>query len=70
MDIIPEPGLILVFQHDIHHEGMIVEGGIKYCIRSDIMYSAEMDESGQIIAPVWNQPEEVISQPPSKCSIS
>ena len=31
-------GSILVFQHDIVHEGSLLEDGIKYTIRTDVMY--------------------------------
>jgi len=36
--VVPKTGSILVFQHDILHEGSLLEGGIKYTIRTDIMY--------------------------------
>ena len=31
-------GSILIFQHDIMHEGSLLEDGIKYTIRTDVMY--------------------------------
>jgi len=34
----PESGMILVFQHDILHEGSIVTEGTKYTIRTDVLY--------------------------------
>eukprot|EP01126_Amoeba_proteus_P066217 TRINITY_DN9535_c0_g2_i1.p1 TRINITY_DN9535_c0_g2~~TRINITY_DN9535_c0_g2_i1.p1 ORF type:complete len:239 (+),score=29.68 TRINITY_DN9535_c0_g2_i1:79-717(+) len=37
--IIPKTGMVLIFQHDIVHEGSVLLGGTKYTIRSDIMYS-------------------------------
>jgi len=36
--VIPRTGSILVFQHDIVHEGSLLEDGIKYTIRTDVMY--------------------------------
>jgi predicted 2-oxoglutarate/Fe(II)-dependent dioxygenase YbiX len=36
----PAPGLALLFQHPILHEGCEVTAGIKYAIRSDVMYRA------------------------------
>jgi len=36
--VVPRTGSILVFQHDILHEGSLLEGGIKYTIRTDIMF--------------------------------
>ena len=44
--------MILVFQHDLYHEGSLVTNGIKYVMRSDIMYYTnddEEEESNQII---------------------
>lgn len=38
--VTPKPGLALLFQHPILHEGSEVTSGIKYAIRSDIMYRA------------------------------
>ncbi|KAG0346163.1 hypothetical protein BG004_002285 [Podila humilis] len=34
----PKVGQLLVFQHDLLHEGSPVLGGVKYVIRSDILY--------------------------------
>ncbi len=36
----PSPGRALLFQHHLLHEGSEVRRGIKYAIRSDIMYRA------------------------------
>ena len=36
--ITPKAGSILVFQHDITHEGCEVVSGIKYVVRTDVMY--------------------------------
>ena len=39
MDILPETGACLVFQHrDLVHSGEEVESGVKYTVRSDVMY--------------------------------
>merc|ERR1712034_257859 len=35
-------GSILVFQHDILHEGALLESGIKYLMRTDVMYTSEI----------------------------
>jgi prolyl 4-hydroxylase len=35
----PRPGMALFFQHHLLHEGCPVESGVKYVLRSDIMYS-------------------------------
>jgi prolyl 4-hydroxylase len=34
----PKQGTALVFQHDLEHEGTSVKNGIKYVLRTDIMY--------------------------------
>lgn len=37
----PEPGMILVFEHRILHEGSLVKEGRKYTIRSDVLYTTK-----------------------------
>ncbi len=37
--VIPKAGRVLLFEHDIEHEGSILKNGLKYCIRTDVMYS-------------------------------
>jgi len=34
----PEAGMILVFEHHLLHEGSLVREGIKYTIRTDVLY--------------------------------
>ncbi|GJJ68973.1 hypothetical protein EMPS_01319 [Entomortierella parvispora] len=38
LEVSPKPGQILVFQHDLVHEGSKVTEGVKYVVRSDILY--------------------------------
>jgi hypothetical protein len=38
VDIEPVPGRILIFEHDIYHEGSILESGEKYAVRTDVLY--------------------------------
>ena len=40
----PEIGKVVVFDHDVLHEGSLLIKGRKYAVRSDIIYE-EMDES-------------------------
>jgi hypothetical protein len=40
VSVTPEPGLALVFDHYLLHEGALVEEGQKYVLRSDVMYGA------------------------------
>lgn len=35
----PERGAALLFQHQLLHEGCAVEAGVKYALRSDVMYA-------------------------------
>jgi hypothetical protein len=37
--VIPKVGRVLLFEHDIEHEGSILHNGLKYCIRTDVMYN-------------------------------
>ncbi|EED89377.1 predicted protein, partial [Thalassiosira pseudonana CCMP1335] len=37
-DVTPKTGSVLIFDHDLLHEGSKVTSGIKYSVRSDIMY--------------------------------
>lgn len=38
LEVKPEPGLALLFNHRLLHEGALVHAGIKYAVRSDVMY--------------------------------
>jgi Rps23 Pro-64 3,4-dihydroxylase Tpa1-like proline 4-hydroxylase len=37
--VIPKVGRVLLFEHNIEHEGSILHNGFKYCIRTDVMYN-------------------------------
>ena len=37
--VYPQPGKALIFQHNISHEGSLLEEGVKYAMRTDVMYS-------------------------------
>lgn len=37
--IAPTAGLCLLFDHDLLHEGALLQSGQKYCIRTDVMFS-------------------------------
>lgn len=36
--VVPREGLGLLFDHDLHHEGARLERGIKYALRTDVMF--------------------------------
>jgi prolyl 4-hydroxylase len=38
IEVVPKTGMALLFQHRVLHEGCTVTSGIKYVLRSDIMY--------------------------------
>jgi prolyl 4-hydroxylase len=38
--VVPEPGLVAIFQHKLRHEGCEVTRGIKYVMRTDVVYEA------------------------------
>ena len=38
ISVFPEPGMALIFKHDLLHEGAEVTAGVKYVLRSDVMY--------------------------------
>jgi len=37
-EILPQQGKCLLFYHPIEHEGSVIENGVKYILRSDIMF--------------------------------
>ncbi len=41
----PRAGMALFFQHRLLHEGSEVTDGVKYVLRSDVMYRARAAES-------------------------
>ena len=36
--VTPKPGRALLFNHHLLHEGAVVTQGLKYAVRSDVMY--------------------------------
>jgi len=38
IDVLPKVGRILLFEHELLHEGVPLEIGYKYCMRTDVMY--------------------------------
>src|SRR5262249_52766950 len=37
-EVQPKPGLALIFRHPIYHDGAPLKSGLKYIVRSDIVY--------------------------------
>jgi hypothetical protein len=44
LQIIPKAGTALCFIHEVKHEGSAIKGGIKYVLRSDVMYIRHLSE--------------------------
>ncbi len=40
VEVVPRTGMALLFQHFTLHEGCVVRSGVKYALRSDVMYRA------------------------------
>lgn len=45
INIIPKTGSVLLFQHKMRHEGCLLKEGIKYTIRTDVMYNDSINSS-------------------------
>ena len=43
LTIRPQQGTALVFLHDLEHEGSVVRQGVKYVLRSDIMFRLDVE---------------------------
>ena len=41
IDVIPKTGSVLLFQHDVYHEGAYLVKGRKYALRTDVMYTTK-----------------------------
>ena len=39
-EVVPRKGSVLIFQHDMLHEGSELLSGRKYSVRTDVMYAA------------------------------
>lgn len=54
LDVVPRTGMVLLFQHNIYHEGAALVSGRKYCIRSDVMYSTNGPAFDYSCRPFWD----------------
>jgi hypothetical protein len=45
--VVPKTGMVAVFQHKLRHEGRPVLHGVKYAMRSDVIYEAVGDTIGK-----------------------
>lgn len=43
VECVPKIGRVLIFEHRLYHEGSTLRGGIKYTIRTDVMYENKKD---------------------------
>ena len=46
--VVPQAGLVAVFQHKIRHEGCEVRAGVKYAFRTDVLYESD-EEIGSVV---------------------
>lgn len=44
IDVFPQSGKALLFQHELWHAGMPVKNGIKYVLRTDVLFESESEE--------------------------
>jgi hypothetical protein len=44
LKVVPEPGMAIVFNHEILHEGEQLKDGVKYIMRTDLMYDRQTAE--------------------------
>lgn len=47
VSFVPEAGDVLIFDHALLHEGAAVTRGVKYCVRTDIMYTVPKERQSQ-----------------------
>jgi prolyl 4-hydroxylase len=40
--VVPKPGLVAIFQHKLRHEGCAVRRGVKYAMRTDVIYEGDV----------------------------
>jgi hypothetical protein len=45
LDVVPETGSALLFEHELTHEGCAVTEGVKYTVRIDVLYQCVKKES-------------------------
>merc|ERR1719263_1456363 len=60
--VAPITGLALIFDHNILHEGATLERGVKYCIRTDCMYTRRGPEISSV--PSLPAPPPGVAPPP------
>ncbi|KYR00119.1 hypothetical protein DLAC_03269 [Tieghemostelium lacteum] len=58
----PKVGSVLVFQHDLYHDGDVVKSGLKYIIRSDVMYQLEDQNVAKEKLAIEREAREILNQ--------
>jgi hypothetical protein len=46
VDVVPKTGSVLLFEHQICHEGAMLLSGTKYAIRTDVMFTSKAEGEG------------------------
>jgi hypothetical protein len=60
-DVIPRTGSVLLFQHEIYHEGCSLTKGREYCIRTEIMYTSDNKKKSKECLDPDEIPDEVMA---------
>ncbi|KAL7529704.1 hypothetical protein ACHAXR_003106 [Thalassiosira sp. AJA248-18] len=50
-DVKPKTGSVLIFDHNLLHEGSRVTGGMKYSVRTDIMFTPRRSDASRTVTP-------------------
>ena len=67
VDCEPLQGRVLVFQHNIMHEGAHVEEGVKYTIRTDVEYGPEVASAWLVGALGFGAAAKIVSARLARC---
>lgn len=54
-NVVPKQGSVLLFQHDLLHEGACVHDGLKYVVRTDVMYTTRGEGHEYSVKPLGSQ---------------
>jgi prolyl 4-hydroxylase len=54
--VIPEAGLVAIFQHKVRHEGCRVTSGVKYAMRTELLFEAPGEIGSPTSLPIGSEP--------------
>ncbi len=64
LSVRPVTGRVLIFEHHLPHEGTLLTSGVKYTLRTDVMYDTHGKGRKQVQQPRWGVP--TVSHPQYK----